>query len=761
MRMALERNSKSGVRACLFGTSCLALAMLPGMAMAQDTSPADNDGGVAEIVVTAQKVEQNLQDVPVAVTAVSPEQIENRQLRTFNDLAGIAPNVSAVQSVSGSDPIVTMRGIVGGNATNGTDTPVAMYIDGIYLARTTGASFDVADLERVEVLRGPQGTLYGKNSTGGAINFITASPRSEFYARLEGTVGNMDRYRVKAHIDTGKIGPFSIAASYLHDQQNGWTRNLDSGIVWDFSAASRFFPGKRTSAKWLGSHNTDAGFLAVRLQPEGSSVTVDYKFDITDSKRTNQAQQVIIDNLGVIPKAQVSTKALDAVSMPFTTPEHLKTFGHSLTIQADLGGGFTLKSLAGYRGSTDRYSNDVAGAGGVIPNAGEFALTNILAYEDTKQFSQENQISYKSKLFSVIAGTYYFHETTTSTAPVYIFQFVPFTLPNRATLPPTVDGDVTSHNESYSAYAQVTLHATDRLDVTGGIRYTKDTRAATERGTFLGVPKVSSSGDFNHTDWAAIVNYRPTDEITVYAKASSGYLSGGVFSGYAFAPETVVQYEGGVKTELLDHHLRVNLAGYHTDYKNLQAAGFYPAPNNPNVVVYYIKNVASAKINGFEAEITAVPVKGLTLNASYGYTDFKYNVAPTGIVYPAYRPKHTLTMSANYKFPEFAGGIQPILDINANYTGNQYFLPGNGGVPYSLVPAAANLINRNASWVVDARFTLAEIPVGGTKVRASIWSKNIFDDRSATNATDATGGFVVNAQFREPRTFGLDLGIEF
>lgn len=757
--MARNYSSVLGSYVLKAGVSAVALAAFPLAAFAEDTAPG---GGLEEIVVTAQKREESLQDVPVAVTAVSQEQIDNLQVRSFTNLAGIAPNLSLVSSVSGSDPIINMRGIIGGNATNGTDSAIAMYIDGVYLARTTGASFDVADLQRVEVLRGPQGTLYGKNSTGGAVNFITANPKGELYARLEGTVGNLDRRRVKVRVDTPTFHGFSFSGAYLHDEQDGWVDNLSAGTTWDFSAANRFFKGKRTSPKTLGAFNSEAGFFAAHYEPDDGNVKVDYKFDITSSRKTNQAQQVLVDYVGIVPAAQVSTKRLDAVSMPWTTPEELETFGHSLTVSAQLAEGFTFKSITGYRGSTDSYSNDVAGSGGIVPGAGEFAITNILAYEKTRQFSQEVQFNYLSTRLDLIGGIYYFHERTTSTAPVYIFQFVPFTLPNRTTIVPTVDGDVTANNESLSGYMQATAHITSRLDLTGGIRYTKDSRASDERGAFLGVPNNDFAQDFNRVDWAANLSFRPTDDLTVYVKAGSGYLSGGVFGGFGFKPETVIQYEGGVKADLLDRRLRVNLAAFHTDYKDLQVASFYLLPGSATNSAYYIKNVANAKIDGFEAEVTVVPIEGLTLNGNFGYTNFKYQTAPAGVVNPAYRPKYTAALNLNYKVAEFSNGMKPIIDVNARYTGDQHYLTALGNsVPYATNPAVAKLINDNDNWVVDARLTLADIPLGPSKAKVSVWSKNIFDDRTMTNATDATGGVIVNGQFRQPRTYGVDVGFEF
>lgn len=740
--------------------AAMGLLLSPCVAQAQEAN-----GGLEEIVVTAQKKEESLQDVPVAVTAVATAQIENLQIRSLNSLSGLAPNVTTTASVSGSDPTITIRGIIGANATNGTDSAVAMYIDGVYLARTTGASFEVADIERVEVLRGPQGTLYGRSSTGGAVNFITSGPKGEFYARLEGTIGNLDRRRVKVRVDTPTFGGFSFTAAYLHDEQSGWVRNLDGGLAWNFGAANRFLQGRRTSVPSLGAYNSEAGFFAAHYESESGAVKVDYKFDITSSDRANQAQQVLFDGTGaLVPPALVSLSRLDAVSMPMTTPERLRTFGHSLTVQAEIGEGLTVKSITGYRGAEDGYTNDVAGSGGAIPNFGTFGMTNIVAYEETRGFQQEVQLNYISKIVDVLGGINYFHERTTSTAPVYIFQAVPFTVPDTTTYPPAVDGDGTANNESIAAFAQATVHLTEQLDITGGIRHTKDNRAVDERGRFTidlnqdGIPetiiRTDSEASFTKTDWTANVTFRPTDDVTLYAKAGSGYLAGGAFSGIPFQPETVVQYEAGAKADFFDRRLRVNIAAFHTDYKGLQQANFYDIPgSNPPVKAYFVKNVADAEIDGVEVEFALVPVEGLTLSGFYGYNNFRY-VTP-GQGNPTYRPKHNAALNLNYKLPEFGDGIKPIIDVNARYTGKQFYLPST----YTGALAAA--LRDNDAVVVDARFTVADIPLAGSRARISAWSKNLFDNRKLANATDATGGNVVNGQFRQPRTYGLDVGFEF
>ena len=739
--------------------TCLALAA-PGAAFAQANVE------LPEIVVTAQKREESLQKVPVAVTALGRDQVETLKIQSFNDLNGLAPNVTSVNSVSGSNPTVTIRGITGGNVEPGRDNGVALYLDGVYISRTTGAQFDIADIERIEVLRGPQGTLYGRNSTGGAINYITAPPKGEFYARQEVGFGNLGQLRTKTRLDLPRIGDFSISATFLHDERNGYIRNTEAGRVWNFSGLpGGFNQGERRSVKRLGDRNTEAGLIAIRYAPDAIPLVVDYKYDRTHARYSNLGQQVLIDSILASPffprSVPATTTRLKALPMGFTTREHLKVFGHNLTATYDISDKVQIKSITGYRGFVNRYSNDVIGGGfeniAFGPGMNYFEPLGIVSYERDRSFSQEVQLSYRSDFIDAIGGVYYFKQHTRTVNPLFAFQFL-----NPPNLPvPLNTTDADNHNRSIAGFGQATIHLTEQLDVTGGVRYTEDKRESSAPLS-PGVPDFKAK--FSHTDWTANVTYRPSETLTIYAKAGTGYLTGGIFNQRAFEPEKLLQYEVGAKTDWFGRRLRVNVAAFHSKYDDLQSSA-----NNPNPpFLFQTFNVGKAEIQGVELEVLALPVDGLTLSANWGYSEFKYkdfDLPGVGDVTDLansrmYRPKQNLSLGAEYKFPAFSNGIEPSVSINARWHSDMslYLLPAT----LALGPAGAAIdefTNENSAWRVDARATLAQIPVAGQKAKVAAWVRNAFDDRTIANATSVGG--LITGQFPEPRTYGLDFSVEF
>ncbi|HTH27951.1 MAG TPA: TonB-dependent receptor [Sphingobium sp.] len=747
------------------GATALALVLAaaasgqPGAANAQEAGAGEQQG-VQDIIVTAQKREENLQDVPVSVTALTRSTLENLQVSSFNDIGGIAPNVTSVASTTGSGPTITIRGIVGANAQLGQDTGVAMYLDGVYLARTTGAAFDVADIERVEVLRGPQGTLYGRNATGGAVNYITSAPRGELYARQELSVGDLGLLRTKTRVDLPKFGAFSISLNFLHDERNGAIRNTAPGLRWDFTQVTQGRMGRRVSANRLGSRNIEAGMVAVRYAPESIPLTVDYKFDRTDAIYSNLAQQVLLDPLGLVTPV---FGVLDAVPQGFTTPERLKVFGHSLTATLDLPGGFQVKSITGYRGYNTTLSNDVVGGGGEFPG-GTFEPLGIAITERERTFSEELQLSYQSDQFDAIGGLYYFNQHTTNFNPVWFFGTL--LTENAGGLPaPTFISEGDFHNKSMAAFGQVTYHVTPQLDVTGGLRYTKDER--NKDSLLVSGPEFEAK--FNHVDWTANVTYRPDTNITLYAKAGSGYITGGINAAVpvAYQPEKLIQYEIGAKTEWFNRRLRANVSAFYSDYKDLQTSVI-----DPTTRLFVTGNAGKARIIGAELEVLAVPVDNLTLTLNYGYSHFKYleffinDVDVTDIAKSKlYRPRHNLNLGAEYKFAEWENGIQPSVNINARWHSDMDLYNIAAADPSQLFDPVLGaqvdaFTSQNAVWDIDARVTLAQIPVDTARFRVSAWVRNLLDKRTITNATSVPGVRIAG-QFHEPRTFGVDVGVEF
>jgi iron complex outermembrane receptor protein len=232
------------------------------------------DTALEEVVVTAQKREQNLQDVPIAVSVLTDSTLQAVRFVNVEDLNAVATGLTVVNTEGGTqEPVFSMRGIFGA-ATFASDPGIALYVDGVYLPAAVGAAFDLADINQIEVLRGPQGTLFGRNAIAGAINLITKEPTGKFDARQELTYGNFDQFRSKSHIDLPAWGPLSASLTYLHNERHGDTRNLGAGTVWDFSTATNGAIGKLTSPERLGDQDIDAVSAALKLELSGGGKLV-------------------------------------------------------------------------------------------------------------------------------------------------------------------------------------------------------------------------------------------------------------------------------------------------------------------------------------------------------------------------------------------------------------------------------------------------------------------------------------------------------
>lgn len=760
--------------------SALALGICGSSSAFAQNGETDRPQGIQDIVVTAQKIEQNLQDIPVAVTALNQQALENAQITSLNDLAGQAPNLSMQTGSSSSQPVIVMRGIIGANTANGTDSPIATYVDGIYHSRLVGMGFDTADLERVEILRGPQGTLYGKNSTGGAINFITAGPKGELYLRHEVTVGNYGRLRAKTRVDLPKFGAFSISGTFAHDEIDGFRRNSQAGLQRDYSLATRGKQGLVTSPRSFGANNSESGTISVRYEPDSLPLKVDYKYMTSRNESTpNSSQSLGFPNTpagafgGAIVAFQpavggvdvVSLDRLDAIPGGFTSPELLTTWSHALIATLDLPGDVQLKSITGYHGFTDSIVSDLTGNGGLIDpppvlfgglagGTGQpFTLLTSTIWERSRQFSQELQLNHQSDTLDLIGGLYYSRERTESVTPTFIAQPLPTGVVPAGTA--AAYNDATARNSSYAVFGQGTFHATEQLDITAGARYTHDKRNTDSRTIINGTPVGDFSESFNNVSWMVNVAYKPNNDTLFYGKVSTGYLSGGIFNGFTFEPEKVIQYEVGSKLDLLDRRLRINAVAYYTDYKDQQIG----ANNDQSIFVF--QNAGKARIYGFEAEITAVPVDGLTLTTNYGYNNFKYKeyiiggIDVSDDVKPQRLPRHTLLVGADYALPAFSNGAELNFNVSGNWHSKKYLAPN--------VTTYSDALNRalrdNDWWNVRTRATLRQIPLGSAKGKVSVWAENLLNKRKLQDANDL--GLVVAGNYHRGRTYGVDFGIEF
>lgn len=764
------------------GSSSVLIALAAGLAFpayaqeAQEKGPAE--GGLKEIVVTAQRQEQNLQNVPVAVTALNTETLENLRVSDVKNLTGLAPNLTINSQGLQSIPQITIRGVFSGTSDNAVDPKIGIYLDGVYIGRSIGAIFDLADIERVEVLRGPQGTLFGRNATGGALSLVTAAPTGQLGVKASASYGSHQAVRTRLTVNLPQIGPLALKVSYLHDENKGWKRNLIAGKTVDLSAIDPTF-GPLVAAPRLGARNVDAIQVAAHLDM-ADTVSLDYRFDYTNSQTVGDPVNIIgyptnsfgqfakglveasVANFGGI--SNLSLTPTDAVAN-FTSVQPMTVEGHNLTLTWEASDALTFKSITGYR-KFDQKPNifDLAGTGGLRLGAGaNDTFFTLLTARSTsqKQWTEELQLVYTSDIFDVTAGGFYFHETTPAqnitgflvSATDGVIAFDPSSPP--ANIGPT---QTLVKNQSYAAYAQATLHVSDQIDVAFGGRYTKDDRQTTLYSISAANGGTLGTGVYDKTysqfTYTGVLTYRPNDDVTTYAKIASGYVAGGILGAIPYEPEKLTSYEVGLKSELFDRRLRANLAAFYMDYKDLQIQTFVNG-------VQKFENAGKAAIWGFEGELTSAPVDGLLLEASLGYQNFDYKTYMQGgvdvadIVKPIQQPKWSSRLSAQYDFPGvMSGDAHPFARLDARWRSKSNLVAFSSGDP-----ALDALSITPAHWIVDGRVGIADIAVGGAKAGLSFWVQNLFDkDDISLFAPEV---IVRTAQYRQGRVMGVDLNFQF
>lgn len=742
---------------------------------------AEQTGGLQEIVVTAQKRTESLQDLPLAVSAVSAEMIENKGISDISTLTAVAPSIAVTTTpASTANTSVFIRGIGDQEPILTADSPVSIYVDGIVLGRSTGAIFDLVDLERIEVLRGPQGTLYGRNTIGGAVNFITAKPAATFGIKQKFSYGSFDQWQTRTTLDTGDIGGTGLKArlSYVHREQDGY--------VDDITAPDNRDPG---------ALNVDAVRAAVRFD-NGGWFRADYAFDfnhrqgIAAAFQATVASDLLMNFMRQSPALggdgpTVSTKRLGSLVVDDDNLSTDKVWGHTLTLEADLGADLTLRSLTGYR----RWENQTAGedldgqgrilglavspallapGGPFIPlgirEATFFSGSNT---RSQKQWTQEfNLLGSIGDRIDFVTGLFYFTETSNELNP----QRPTMVLPSAAPIPV---GDVSVNSffiplstvlsyrhksESYAAFAQGTYKFSDAFSITGGIRYTRDKKKLDQASPN---PRLLER-EFEKVNWALSAEYRFNPDVLGYARVVTGYKAGG-FSARAvnagYDPEEMTSYEVGLKSELLNNRLRLNATAFLADRKDLQIQQSAIGSSGARSIVV---NAGKARYQGVEVEAQALVANGLTVSGSIGYVDRDYleflirDPATDQLVDVAHdarfihSPATTINASVQYDFPRFdIGQLSLVLDYN--YRGKIYMTPTLIGTP------RRDLIAGDPRSLFGARLTLSEVNIAGSEATIALWGRNLTNEAYRIHGIDfGSLGYAGNV-YGEPRSVGVDV----
>jgi len=713
----LQHEHQARPSAGAIGFCILALSSWPLTVPAQE----DENLVMEEITVTAQKRAQSLQDVPISVQAITESTIRELGATILTDLEASAPSLQTGGVVGSSNQQMGIRGIVDYSRNTGIDARMGIYIDGVYQGRSYTSDQPLLGLERVEILRGPQGTLFGKNTVSGAISLITKTPTEEFEGEVQAELGNFDYRKLAAYVSGGLSDSVFGFLSFSYDESDGYYYNTtleqDTGSYdrWATRGKLRFVPSDKLEIILAG-----------------------------DAAQSNSNAPLYVNATLPPYTSQQNFEAEDEVNF----------WGGSLTVNYDLDAGYTLTSISAYREADyeSRYDDDIT----------PFTIQTSIFDEESDQFSQELRlVSPREDRYDWVAGLYYF-DSGMSTARRAIFgedlynllipALAPFAsaLQGYATIPNTVDVD------SWAAYIHGNYRFSDRWELTAGLRYTDEgkdinwrqqnypadpaTAAALEAATGLPLTQAPGAlfGGINYdpvidsrseNDWSPTIglNWFVGADTMIFGKYASGFKSGGWnadfmtrgLANFEYEDESVDSWELGIKSTMLDGTLRVNATAFMMEFDDFQVFQFLVSPNGTTSL--QLTNAGKATSQGIELETNWLPTDRLefafnvtALDASY---DLFVNPDPnspdfTGNQLP-YAPDWKTYFSAQYLQPL---GEHGSLRFFADYSwvDDQYSDPSNA--PLYLIESYS-LIGARVSWIpVSEHWELA------------LWGKNLADE---------------------------------
>ncbi len=699
------------------------IAVLP--VWAQETGQGDTLA-LEEIVVTARRSAERLQDAPVAVTALSADALDRLGASDLGDLQAAVPNLTLHEG-DASNAVVYIRGVGQIDSLAFADPGVGIYLDDVYLGRAQGAFLDVFDTERVEVLRGPQGTLYGRNTIGGAVKFVSKQPDDRTAASLEATLGDYNRRDVKASV-RGPLIPEKLAgsAAIAYLSRDGYAKN---------SVGGKDDGDQETFAWRLGLKATPNDRLTLSLSADGSD-------DRPDTSRTPARATAVF---GTPPNADPFK-----VDADFNGLNKLSVRGVAAHIGWDASDAVSLKSITAYRTMDYKTHLDLDATGA--------AIFGVFVDEAQKQFSQEFQANVKSDRFDGVFGLYYFreHDETESGLAGPVISLVTNSLNDQT-------------NRSYAAYGQGSYHVTDALSLTAGLRYTYEKKsfdriqeffAATSPvppplGTGLRITDVKTGDNWSSLSPKLGLDYKVSDDVMAYASAARGFKSGG-FDGrsnnpaqaVAYDPETMWSYEVGLKSSLLDRRITLNLAGFYNDYKDLQLSSFVADSTGGFAALF--TNAGAATTKGLELEMTARATQDLTLSATAAWLDAQYDEykGPGGadiahLRTPVNSPEWSFRMGANWQ-REVGDAGRVIVDGDLSYRSKTYPTVSSSEV---LAQSGYALLNAQIAFqTADEHWT------------GTFGVRNITDKRYVSHGFDLSDSLGYQlAYYGAPRTWSLGL----
>ena len=743
------------------GSAAIAAAGLGLVHPAFADVAADGGPGLGDIVVTAQKRETNLQQTPISISVLDGEDLANRHAISLDSLQdGSIPSLRVAPFFARRSALtVAMRGVGGLVDANqpARDQGVGIYLDGVYLGRAQGLGTALYDIERIEVLKGPQGTLFGRNTEGGAVSIVTRKPTGEADMSLTAGASNFGGWETVIHTNLPEIAGFKIKVDALRQKRGG---TIDNPL-----------PGQRdfNSYDKIGLH------AAVLWEPAANFSAL-YGYDLSrDDSTPYYVQLVTRGSLPLAPLIRIQPDRAEAANVGVPLQYSVgNTYGHVLTLDWKAAEAIEVRSISSYRHLTQtQYDNGEENLSVFAPNGlfSRYSLANFYQH----QYSEELQVLGTLPQVTFVAGGFYYHEwvrdnawspftnrwNATGTAftilPVPVGQ-TPF--PDRASIAIT---------DSFAAFGQATWTpalAGEMFHLTLGGRYSHDKKKGQLYLVNGATPVVFGVVGplplrFKSNRFDPLVNLAVdlAPGVNAYGKWSTGYKAGGANSRSltyrAFGPESVSTFEAGLKSELLDRHVRVNLAAYTSAYKNAQIDFNAIIPGVNRGTLETTNAAGNGRIKGIEADLTVAPVTGLTLGASYAYAHVRLPAAPnpfvTGsplvVVYPLYTPRHAASGSVDYALPLEHVTLAGHFDLS--YSGRQY-------------TSSSDPTLTDKALIANARVSAGEIALGhsGGRFELAAWSRNLFNKsyKFLRNTSAALGSFAI---YNEPRTYGVEGTLRF
>ncbi len=714
------------------GPSTLALILGVG-AMLSAATPAMAQ--IDEVVTTAQRRSQSLQDVPVAVTVINAEALETKQINGTTDIQNFVPNLNiGTNTGTANGGRIFLRGIGEDESRGAVEPAVGTYIDGVYVGRAIGTLIDLVDIEQVEVLRGPQGTLYGRNSNGGAIKITSVKPQDTQAFSAKATYGNNERFDLKGMANLPITDTTAVRVSAMYKTRDGFFDIIPNGVA---AGERRNGVGALDSKAFRAALSQDIGDWNVLL-------SADYIDDNSDPIPSSIFPGVAGDDTAFTiepagtctSSSQTPIGAFDfrPVGCYTAHSSETKSRGLSATVTGNIGN-YDVQSITSFRRLDDNLQSHIG-----------YSYAQVT---DQEQISQELTVSsnYQGP-FNFVAGGYYFKEDLNLDS----FFVYPFS--------------IASDVESVAVFGQANYDISDRATFTAGIRYTDEKR---DHQGINRTSNLTSSGEINddRVSFSTKLDYDLTNNIMVYGSYATGYKGGG-FSPDCFGPagcflpvdeEKVATMEFGVKSRLLENSLNLNTTYFNNNYDNLQIAASVAG------LGFTRFNVDETKIQGVEIEMLFQPTDRFDFSANVGLLDAKYKSltlqqasgltnggqpCPGGVVTVECAlnlglknaPDYKINLAATYKHPLSMGELAFSGDIN--FEDDSFNLVANA--PVSALSEIPTLINGRIAFKPKDSFW-----------NVAVWAKNILD-KEYYRASTATG-FAVYAS--EPATYGIDFGINF